>query len=53
MIGRVVAREPRFEDGSAVAPGDLVADTTRLHERFDLRPLVRLEEGLRRTLVAS
>jgi nucleoside-diphosphate-sugar epimerase len=51
-IGRVVGREPRFEDGSASAPGDLVADTTRLHELFDLRPLVPLEEGLRRTLAS-
>ena len=52
-IGRVVGREPRFDEGSAPAPGDLVADTTRLHELFDLRPLVPLEEGLRRTLGAS
>ncbi len=52
-IGRVVGREPQFEDGSASAPGDLVADTTRLHKLFDLRPLVPLEEGLRRTLAAS
>ena len=39
--------------GLGSAPGDLVADTTRLHELFDLRPLVPLEEGLRRTLGAS
>ena len=52
-IGRVVGREPRFEEGSAPAPGDLVADTRHLHELFDLRPLVPLEEGLRRTLGAS
>ena len=52
-IGRVVGREPQFENGSAAAPGDLVASTTRLHELFDLRPLVPLEEGLRRTLAAS
>jgi nucleoside-diphosphate-sugar epimerase len=51
--GRVLGREPVFEEGSASAPGDLVADTTRLHELFDLRPLVALEEGLRRTLAAS
>jgi nucleoside-diphosphate-sugar epimerase len=51
--GRVLGREPVFEEGSLSAPGDLVADTTRLHELFDLRPLVPLEEGLRRSLAAS
>lgn len=52
-IGRAVGREPMFEDGPGSAPGDLVADTTRLHELVDLRPLVTLEEGLQRTLAAG
>jgi UDP-glucose 4-epimerase len=52
-IGRVVGREPMFEEGTGSAPGDLVADTTRLHELVDLRPLVTLEEGLQRTLAAG
>jgi len=49
LIGSVVGREPVFEEGEGKVPGDLVVDTSRLHELLDLRPLVSLEEGLRRT----
>jgi nucleoside-diphosphate-sugar epimerase len=51
-IGTVVGREPVFEAGSTAAPGDLVADNSRLHDLLDLRPLVPLAEGLRRTVEA-
>ena len=49
LIGSVVGRKPVFEEGEGKVPGDLVVDTSRLHELLDLRPLVSLEEGLRRT----
>jgi nucleoside-diphosphate-sugar epimerase len=53
QIGAVVGREPIFEDGEGDVPGDIVADTSRLHELLDIRPLVPLAEGLRRTAEAS
>jgi nucleoside-diphosphate-sugar epimerase len=48
-IGRVLGREAVFENGAGKVAGDLVADTTRMHEVLDLGPRVQLEEGLRRT----
>jgi UDP-glucose 4-epimerase len=47
-IGRVLGRAPIFENGAGKVAGDLVADTTRMHELLDLGPQVPLEEGLRR-----
>ena len=52
-IGAILGVEPRFEPGSTDAPGDIVAATDRLHERFALRPLVSLDEGVRRTLASE
>jgi UDP-glucose 4-epimerase len=49
LIGRAVGRDAVFEEISGGIPGDFVADTTRLHELFDLRPLIPLHEGLRET----
>lgn len=49
LIGEAIGKEPVFEEGDGAAPGDIVADTSRLHELLDLRPLVPLVEGLRRT----
>jgi nucleoside-diphosphate-sugar epimerase len=52
--GAALGREPQFEEGSPTAAGDLVADTTRLHEELPgLRPLASLAEGLRRMAAAS
>jgi UDP-glucose 4-epimerase len=51
-IGAVVGREPVFETGSADAVGDVVADNARLNDLLNLRPLVPLEDGLRRTVEA-
>jgi nucleoside-diphosphate-sugar epimerase len=47
LIGAAVGREPVLEQAVGGAPGDVIADTTRLHELLDLRPLVPLSEGLR------
>jgi UDP-glucose 4-epimerase len=52
LIGAAVGREPIFEEGEGNVPGDIVADTSRLHELLDLRPLVPLAEGLRLTAEA-
>ncbi|MBD0329900.1 MAG: NAD(P)-dependent oxidoreductase [Thermoleophilia bacterium] len=51
-MGAVLGRRPLLEQGAPDAPGDIVADTGRLHALFALRPLVGLDEGLRRTLGA-
>ena len=52
--GAALGRNPVFEVGSPTAAGDLVADTTRLHEELPgLRPLASLAEGLRRMAAAS
>lgn len=51
-IGRVVGREPVFEDAGGDAAGDLIAQNKRLHELLRDRPLVPLDEGLRRTVAA-
>jgi UDP-glucose 4-epimerase len=53
LIGEVVDGEPVFEEGPGGAAGDVVGDTSRMHELFSLRPLVSLSEGLRRTVEAS
>ena len=42
--------EARFEEGAAEGPGDLVGDTTLLHELYVPAGLVPLDEGLRRTV---
>jgi UDP-glucose 4-epimerase len=47
LIGEAVGREPVLEQADGGAPGDIVGDTTRLHELLDLRPLTPLREGLR------
>jgi len=49
LIGRAVGREAVIEQAEGGAPGDVVGDTARLHELFDLRPLVPLRDGLRAT----
>jgi len=53
LIGKAVGREPVFEEGTRDSAGDVVGDTTRMHELLDLRPLVRLEDGLRQTVAES
>lgn len=53
LIGEAVGRQPVLEEGLGGAPGDVVADTTRVHELLDLRPLVPLSEGLRVTAEAG
>ena len=49
-IGAIVGRAPVFEDAGGEAPGDLIADNSRLHELLGSRALVPLDEGLRRTV---
>lgn len=51
-IGRLVGAEPVFEEGSAPVAGDIVCDTTRLHELFGLGELVSLDVGLARASAA-
>jgi nucleoside-diphosphate-sugar epimerase len=53
LIGSAVGREPEFEEGPGGAAGDVVGDTTRMHELFSVRPLVSLESGLRQTVQAA
>ena len=53
LIGEAVGREPALEQADGGAPGDIVGDTTRLHELLDLRPLVTLRDGLRTTAEAG
>jgi UDP-glucose 4-epimerase len=52
LIGRAVGREPEFEEGPRGPAGDVVGDTKRMHELFSVRPLVSLENGLRKTVEA-
>lgn len=53
LAGEALGREPVFEDGSAAVAGDIVADTTRFHELFELREPVGLAEGIRRTVAVA
>ena len=53
LIGETVGREPAFEQSSDPAPGDLIGDNTRMHELYDVAPLVPLAEGLRLTVQAE
>jgi hypothetical protein len=39
-----------FEDAAGGGTGDLIAQNHRLHELLDGKPLVVLDEGLRRTV---
>jgi nucleoside-diphosphate-sugar epimerase len=48
LAGAALGREPVFEVGDADAPGDVVADTTRFNELFDLPDRVGMAEGIRR-----
>jgi len=48
-IGRVLGRKPIFENGADKVAGDLVTDTTQMHELLGLGPRVSLNEGLRLT----
>ena len=48
LAGEALGREPVFEEGDAEAPGDVVADTTRFEELFDLPERVGMAEGIRR-----
>jgi UDP-glucose 4-epimerase len=48
-LAEAIGTEARFEEGAAEGPGDLVGDTTVLHELY-VPALVPLEEGLRRTV---
>ena len=52
VAGEACGREPVFEDGDADAPGDVVADTTRLKE-LGLESLVPFEEGVKRIVNRS
>jgi nucleoside-diphosphate-sugar epimerase len=47
LIGEAVGREPVLEQADGGAPGDVIADTTKLHTLLDVRPLTPLSEGLR------
>jgi UDP-glucose 4-epimerase len=53
IAGEALGREPVFEDGSADAPGDVVADTARFRELFGLDNTVGIDEGIRRTVTAE
>jgi len=53
LAAEALGREPVFEQGSPDAPGDVVADTTRLHELVDLGETVAIDEGIRRTATAK
>ena len=46
--GEALGREPVFEPGDTDAPGDVVADTSRFNELFDLPDRVGMAEGIRR-----
>jgi UDP-glucose 4-epimerase len=48
LAGEALGRQPVFEQGDADAPGDVVADTSRFNELFELRDPVGLAEGIRR-----
>jgi nucleoside-diphosphate-sugar epimerase len=48
LAGEALGREPVFEPGDADAPGDVVVDTARFHELFELGDQVGLAEGIRR-----
>jgi UDP-glucose 4-epimerase len=49
-LAGAIGTDARFEEGAAEGPGDLVGDTTILHELYAPANLVPLEEGLRRTV---
>lgn len=49
-IGRVVGREPVFEDAGGEVVGDLIARNDRLRELLGAQALVPLNDGLRRTV---
>lgn len=53
LAGEALGREPVFDQGSADAPGDVVADTTRFRELFALEDTVPIAEGIRRTATAE
>ena len=48
LAGEALGREPVFEPGDTDAPGDVVADTSRFNELFDLPDRVGMAEGIRR-----
>ena len=48
LAGEALGREPVFQAGDADAPGDVVADTARFNELFDLPDRVGMAEGIRR-----
>lgn len=48
LAGEALGREPVFERGDADVPGDVVADTTRFGELFNLPDRVTMAEGIRR-----
>jgi nucleoside-diphosphate-sugar epimerase len=50
VLAGAIGTEARFEEGEPEGPGDLVGDTTLLHELYAPASLVPLEEGLRRTV---
>jgi UDP-glucose 4-epimerase len=49
LVGRVVRRDPAFEEGSAQVAGDIVCENRLMHAAFGLTQLTGLEEGLTRT----
>jgi nucleoside-diphosphate-sugar epimerase len=49
LIGRVVRRDPTFEESSAPVAGDIVCENQLMRVAFGLTKLTGLEEGLIRT----
>ena len=49
-LAGAIGTEARFEEGAQEGPGDLVGDTTVLHELYAPAGLVPLDDGLRRTV---
>jgi nucleoside-diphosphate-sugar epimerase len=53
LIGRVVGRDPVFEEGNSPVAGDLVAVNRRLHDLLGRQKLVTLDAGLSRLVQTS
>ena len=53
MIGRLVEREPNFVERDGEGAGDFVADTTLMHDTFEIGAMVPLERGLQSMIGAA
>jgi nucleoside-diphosphate-sugar epimerase len=53
IIGTTLGRQPDFEAHDVDPPGDLVADTTRMHEVFEVGTMVDPTDGIRATTTAQ